>query len=70
MRHAFDAHSIRSSFGQRTTTAAAWCALELTGERRYVDAVALYGEVGPDVARNIWPELSAFVESTGARRAG
>lgn len=40
----------------------AWALEQLTGERRYVDRLGLYGETGPDVLKAVWPELVAFVE--------
>lgn len=39
----------------------AWATRELTGERRTVDLIALYGETGPENVRQFWPELVAFV---------
>jgi tetratricopeptide (TPR) repeat protein len=38
----------------------------LTGERRHIDRVALYGETGPEALRPHWPELVEFVNRTPA----
>jgi tetratricopeptide (TPR) repeat protein len=40
----------------------AWCVEQLSGERRPVDKVALFGESGPEGLRLVWPEVIAFVE--------
>ena len=42
----------------------AWCDQEVHGVHRPVDAIAVYGEVGPDVVREVWPEFAAFVEAS------
>lgn len=42
------------------------CIETLTGERRHVDRVALFGETGPDELRKAWPELVAYVERAPA----
>ncbi len=39
-----------------------WCIEKLTGERRHVDRVAVFGEGGTDSLRKYWPELTAFLE--------
>lgn len=41
---------------------AAWCALELHGERRYLNRVALFGEGGPDELAQCWPEFVAALD--------
>ncbi|MCY1045040.1 hypothetical protein OV208_27245 [Corallococcus sp. bb12-1] len=49
----------------------AWCQEHLTGERRTVDAVAVFGEASPDVLERCWPELVAFLmDRSGRREAG
>ena len=40
----------------------AWCVDQLTGERRPIDKVALFGESGPEGLRSVWPEVITFVE--------
>lgn len=40
----------------------AWCVEQLSGERRPVDKVALFGESGPEGLKAVWPEVIAFVE--------
>lgn len=40
----------------------AWCVERLTGERRPIDKVALFGESGPEGLRLVWPEVITFVE--------
>jgi tetratricopeptide (TPR) repeat protein len=39
----------------------AWSVERITGERRYVDAVTLFGEASSDTLREAWPELMAFL---------
>jgi tetratricopeptide (TPR) repeat protein len=41
---------------------AAWCVEQMTGERRHVDRLGLFGEAGPDAIRRFWPELADFIE--------
>ena len=39
----------------------AWCEERLTGERRPVDVVAVFGEASPDKLEAAWPELVSFL---------
>lgn len=38
----------------------------LSGEKRHVDRIALFGETGPEGLRKGWPELIDFVERAPA----
>jgi hypothetical protein len=40
----------------------AWTVEQLTGERRPVDQVALFGEAGPDAFAKAWPAFDAFLK--------
>jgi len=51
-------------------TLAAWCALELRGELRPIDRIALFGEAAPDGLFEVWPELQAFLERHEDQRSG
>ncbi len=39
----------------------AWCQERLTGERRPVEVISVFGEASPDKLQAAWPELVAFL---------
>jgi hypothetical protein len=43
----------------------AWSVERLTGERRHVDLLAVFGEAAPDKLQAAWPELVAFILAKG-----
>ncbi len=44
----------------------AWTIQQLSGELRHVDRVAIFGESGPDVLKEAWPELHEFIQRAPA----
>jgi hypothetical protein len=45
----------------------AWCEEALTGQARFVDRVALFGEAGPERLQALWPEIVAFAQRVPQR---
>ncbi len=62
----FEVKRLGGPLGALARTLDAMCIEQLTGERRYVDRVALYGEASPEGLQRAWPELVAFVERAPA----
>lgn len=62
----FEVKQLGGSLGGLSRVLDAMAIEGLTGERRHVDRVALYGETGPEALRPHWPELVDFVERTPA----
>lgn len=62
----FEVKHLGGPLGALARTLDAMCIERLTGERRNVDRVALYGEASPDGLQRAWPELVAFVERAPA----
>lgn len=58
----FEVKQLAGTLGALARTLDALCIEQLTGERRHVDRVALFGGTGPEDLRKAWPELIAFVE--------
>ncbi len=63
---AFEVKQLGGSVGALARTLDALCIEQLSGERRHIDRVALYGEVSPDGLKKVWPELVAFVDRAPA----
>jgi hypothetical protein len=68
-RQHLNAHEVKQlggSLGALTRAIDALCVEQLTGERRHVDRIGLFGEASPDELRRHWPELIAFVDRAPA----
>lgn len=62
----FEVKQLGGSIGAMSRAVDGFCLETLTGQRRHLDRVALFGETGPDELRKAWPELVAYVERAPA----
>lgn len=62
----FAVRQLGGSTGALARAADAMCVELMSGERRHVDRIALYGETGPQELGKAWPELVAFVDRAPA----
>ncbi len=62
----FEVKQLGGAMGTLARTAEAFCIEHLSGEKRHVDRIALFGETGPEGLRKGWPELIDFVERAPA----
>lgn len=62
----FGVKQLGGSIGAMSRAVDGLCIETLTGQRRHIDRVALFGETGPEELRKAWPELVAYVERAPA----
>lgn len=62
----FEAKQLGGTLGALARTVDALCIERVSGERRHVDRIALFGETGPEELARAWPELVSFVERAPA----